>query len=296
MTVTKSCLKEKRGVVTWGDCAVRLLVQVQLKQELELRELVMEMAQELENKPQSGHCRTSLEGQDAVTDLIKSLQPLTQREKLTLKKFSTEIVPCFEGDGFNQQKEVVTEEEKQTNQNKNFLHKNIKGKGEEDRHNEFEDPKIHKVISNFGESTSNQGELTIRDNSYKQAEEACTDGKLLYYDHTRADMHSSTLRENNKQVDLVIMKEVIKRDSHVPEEDLKEKQVVFIGKAEEADEENLSTEREQTRSDRDKLTQTEEQTVAECPVQGPENLEMASGNVDERPAEMNIAIRGPQMI
>lgn len=44
MTVTKTCLLDDHEMVTWGDCAVRLLVQVQLKQELELREVITELS------------------------------------------------------------------------------------------------------------------------------------------------------------------------------------------------------------------------------------------------------------
>ncbi|XP_068129718.1 uncharacterized protein [Hyperolius riggenbachi] len=109
MMVTKTCLQEDCGAVTWGDCAVRLLVQVQLKQELELKELIQELAEGLHNNGHLSHQAIPLaviEGQDPVSNLIQLLQPLTPQEQLHLNQLNM-MLPSGQG-------HLSTEEDEQT--------------------------------------------------------------------------------------------------------------------------------------------------------------------------------------
>ncbi|XP_077327461.1 uncharacterized protein LOC143961992 [Lithobates pipiens] len=123
MTVTKTCLQEDRGVVTWGDCAVRLLVQVQLKQELELRELIQDLVNGLDSDLNIGHqtIPNVVEERDPVSDLIRLLQPLTPQEHLGLNQLNIKLVsdkenpiiakdPCME-EQYIRQTHDITEAE-----------------------------------------------------------------------------------------------------------------------------------------------------------------------------------------
>ncbi|CAH2275411.1 Hypothetical predicted protein [Pelobates cultripes] len=118
MTVTKSCLQEERGTVTWGDCAIRLLVQVQLKQELELREFIHSLAEEQELQTEHKTGGSVPEGPDPVSDLIQSLQPFTQKEQLALTQLREKLVADSEA------RTLHTDQEK--------VNKNLKTKGNND--------------------------------------------------------------------------------------------------------------------------------------------------------------------
>ncbi|KAM4035957.1 uncharacterized protein ACNLHF_014993 isoform 2-T2 [Anomaloglossus baeobatrachus] len=98
MTVTKTCLLDNREMVTWGDCAERLLVKVQLKQELELRDLIQELSRGWNNDDQSGQQikEPVLEGNDPVSYLIQLLQPMTPKEQFNLEQFKAELVSSLE--------------------------------------------------------------------------------------------------------------------------------------------------------------------------------------------------------
>ncbi|XP_073435273.1 uncharacterized protein [Dendrobates tinctorius] len=98
MTVTKTCLLDNREMVTWGDCAERLLVQVQLKQELELSELIQELSRGVNRDDRSGQQMQEpvVEGSDPVSYLIQLLQPMTPKDQLNLEQFKAELVSSLE--------------------------------------------------------------------------------------------------------------------------------------------------------------------------------------------------------
>ncbi|XP_053319689.1 uncharacterized protein LOC128491391 [Spea bombifrons] len=110
MAVTKSCLQEERGAVTWGDCAVQLLAQVQLKQELELRDHIQHLAEELVHMQQNGPPSSASvsQGPDPISDLIHALQPFTSEEHLALRCLKAKVATDREWTEVDEEQENVT--------------------------------------------------------------------------------------------------------------------------------------------------------------------------------------------